>query len=94
MKKVFIFLAAIYAVMLVSSSNGQNFIQVNRTNQEQTINLSTDQVLEIQLPRKASTGYIWCEATTSTDKVISKSVAQIGEGEFIHDATQGRLKGG
>jgi len=43
-------------------------------------------LLEIQLPRKAATGYIWCEATTSNDKANQKSIVQIGDGDFVHDA--------
>ncbi len=68
MKKLFIILTAIIGVMIASVSYSQNFIKVTRTNQEQTINLSTDQVLEIQLPGKVSTGYVWLEADNSANK--------------------------
>ncbi|MGD0709578.1 MAG: C1 family peptidase [Bacteroidales bacterium] len=85
MKNRLLLLITTGAVILVSSNiHSQNFVQVTRTNQEQTINLSADQVLEIQLPRKASTGYIWIEAPASSDKV-QKIIAQIGDGDFIHD---------
>ena len=86
MKKVLTVFFSFLAVLNAAITNGQNLIQVTRANQEQIINLSADQVLEIQLPRKASTGYTWCEANTSVDKSIQKSIAQIGEADFIHDA--------
>jgi PKD repeat protein/predicted secreted protein len=95
MKKIFT-LVMMLAIIGLSNDFAQNFIKVTRTNQEQTINLSNDQVLEIQLPRKASTGYVWCESTNSEDKTIQKSITQIGESDFIHDpvpAAVGNRKG-
>lgn len=86
MKKVLTVFFSFLAVLNAAITNGQNLIQVTRANQEQIINLSADQVLEIQLPRKASTSYTWCEANNSVDKSIQKSIAQIGEADFIHDA--------
>ena len=76
--------------MLAAKVNGQNFVQLTRSNQEQTISLSTGQVLEIQLPRKASTGYVWCEATA--DNAIQKTIAKIGDGDFIHDPAPAGIK--
>jgi C1A family cysteine protease len=94
MKNRLLLLIAAGAVLFANSKiHAQNFVKVTRTNQEQTITLSHDQVLEIQLPRKASTGYIWVEAPAPSDK-IQKTVAQIGDAEFIHDATTPKLKGG
>ena len=79
----------------------QNIIKVARTNHAQTINLSNNQILELQLPRQASTGYVWCEAINATGKTIPKTVAQIGNGDFIHDPfptnltnKNGRMVGG
>ena len=66
----------------------QNFIQINKTNSGQTIQLAHDQVLEIMLPKTPSNGYTWCE-TNTTDKSINLSIEQIGEGDFINDDTQG-----
>ncbi len=85
MKKAFTVFLVFCALFVAANTNSQNIIQVTRVNQEQTINLSTDQVLEIQLTRKASTGYTWCESTTSVDRSIPKSIARIEDGDFIHD---------
>jgi PKD repeat protein/predicted secreted protein len=85
MRQKLLLLIATGAVMFAYSNvHAQNFVQINRTNQEQTINLSTDQVLEIQLPKKPSNGYTWVEAKASSEKV-QKTIAQIGDGDFIHD---------
>ena len=85
----------------LSSTYAQNFIKVTRTNDEQTINLSNNQILEIQLPRQASTGYVWCEAKNATGKTIPKTVEQIGNSDFICDPfpanliiKKGRMVGG
>ena len=80
-------------IVFAGSIYGQAFLKVTKTNQEQTISLSADQVLEIQLPRKAATGYTWCEASTSADRGVQKSIAQIGESDFINDATSLKLRG-
>jgi PKD repeat protein/predicted secreted protein len=77
-------IAAVLVLFAFSKIQAQNFVKLTRANQEQTISLSSDQVLEIQLPRKASTGYIWVEAPAASEK-IQKTVAPIGDGEFIHD---------
>ena len=91
MRKLYSILLISFAVIHISTVKGQNFVRVTRANQEQIINLSTGQVLEIRLPRKAATGYIWCppaseagEAASANGK--SKSIAQIGESDFIYDA--------
>jgi len=94
MKKRLFFLLVIFAVLFVFSTQGQNFVQVTKTNAGQTINLSNDQVLEVQLPKRPSNGYTWVESTTSADKAIQKTIAQIGDGEFIHDASSITFKGG
>ena len=86
MKQKLLLLIATGALMFANSNiYAQNFVRVNRTNQEQTINLSMDQVLEIQLPKKPSNGYTWVEATNSSLENVQKSIAQIGDGDFIHD---------
>jgi predicted secreted protein len=89
MKRIVLFLVALlYIASDVMNANGQNFVRVNRANQEQTITLSTGQVLEIQLPRKAATGYIWCESSSVT-KADERTIARIGDGDFIPDAISG-----
>ena len=94
MKKLFTILPVLFAVIHISIANAQNFVRVTRANQEQTINISTDQVLEIQLPRKAATGYIWFEATTSNGNAKQKTIVQMGDGDFITDNVSGKsLKG-
>ena len=70
----------------LSGAFAQNFVQVTRTNQKQTIKLSTEQVLEVKLPRNASNGYVWCEATNTNDIAATKTIAPIGVGDFVHDA--------
>ncbi|MGD0710415.1 MAG: C1 family peptidase [Bacteroidales bacterium] len=88
MKKRLLLLIATGVVLFANSKiHAQNFVQVTRTNQEQTINLSTNQVLEVQLPKRPSNGYTWVEAAASSDKV-QKTIAQIGDGEFIHNPNE------
>ena len=92
MKKVFTVFLAIFAVLFAKSSDGQNFVKVTKTNAGQTINLSTDQVLELRLPRKSSTGFIWCESVSS-DKATRNSIAQIGDDDFVLDSKAKMFKG-
>ena len=80
-----LFLFAIGILFFANSNYGQNFVKVTKSNEGQTINLSSTQVLEVNLPRKAATGYVWCETTPSDVKSVQKSVSPIGEGDFIHD---------
>ena len=68
MKKTYTILFALIAVLFAASAYGQNFVTATKNNNGQTVTLSAAQVLEVQLPRKASTGYIWCESKTSADK--------------------------
>jgi len=91
MKKHLFYSLAIFAVLFAFRSQGQNFVQVTKANTGQTITLSTDQVLELQLPKRPSNGYTWVETTSSlNDKAIQKSIAQIGDDEWIPDeATKG-----
>lgn len=93
MKKRLLFLLMIGPFFFALSVNGQNFVDVTKTSNGQTINLATDQVLQVNLPRKAATGYIWCESNTSDDKIISRSIEQIGESDFNVEAASGTLKG-
>ena len=58
-------------VIFILNTQGQSFVKVDKSNSGQTIQISQDQVLEINLPRKSSTGYTWCESITSTDKSSS-----------------------
>ena len=62
-------------------------------NDGQTINLSSDQVLEVKLPRTPSNGYTWCEQKINADQAVKKSVSQIGEGIFVPDALLGTTNG-
>jgi PKD repeat protein len=94
MKNRLLLLIAAGAVLFGSSKlHAQNFLKVTRTNQEQTITLSTDQVLEIQLPRRSSNGYIWVEAPAPNEKSV-KSIAKIGDDDFIHDLVSGKVMRG
>jgi C1A family cysteine protease len=92
MKKVSTVLFALFAVLYAQNGNGQNFVRVNQENNGKTITLSTEQVLEIYLPRKSSNGYIWCEST-STNKSILRSVTQFGDVDFIHEPATKTSKG-
>jgi len=84
MKKQFTILPAIIASLMIASiTYGQNVVKVNRTNQGQTISLSSTQILEIQLPVNVSTGYNWCESNSSADKSVRQSIEQVGESDFI-----------
>jgi len=87
MKKTFLSIAL--GVVFVLSLQGQNIIKVNRSNERQTIQINQDQVLEISLVRRASTGYGWYESSSITDKSVSKSITQFGDGDFIHDQSTG-----
>ena len=84
---------AIVAILFSNSVFSQNFVQVTKTNAGQTISLTTDQVLEINLPRKAATGYIWCESVTSADKVLPQTIARIGDDDFIANQSSGTQEG-
>jgi len=68
---------------------GQNFIQVNKANAGQTIQLAPDQVLEVMLPKIPSNGYTWCETNNFNNKSIERSITEIGDGDFINDDTKG-----
>jgi len=81
MKKLIII--SILAIIGFSNASAQNIIKVTRSEQEQIISLSTDQVLEVQLPQRPSNGYAWVEAASLSDKV-QKTITQIGDGEFVH----------
>ena len=87
MKKTILFtaLGVIFALCL----QGQNFIQINKSNSGQTIQLAKDQVLEVMLPKTPSNGYTWCEQSTSDINKIQRSISEIGDGDFIHPDTKG-----
>jgi len=85
MRKQLLLLFATGTLLLANGKiNGQDVVQVTRANQQQTINLSTGQVLEIQLPKTPSNGYTWCEVTSSNEKAVQRSISQLGDGDFIH----------
>jgi len=92
MKKVFTVFIALVAVIITTETFGQNFVHVNKTNAGQVISLSSDQVLEINLPEIPSSGYTWCEANSSLDdKTASKTIIRIGENDFIENPLSGKL---
>jgi len=93
MKKTYAILFSLVAVLFAPSAGGQNFTTVTENNNGQTITLSTGQILEIRLPRKASTGYIWCESKTSADKKNQRTVAQVGDDDFINDPNPLTIEG-
>jgi C1A family cysteine protease len=93
MKKRLQFLFGICAILFAFSSSGQGFVGVTKSNSGQTITLFPDQVLEIKLPRIPSTGYIWCESTASNDKTSQRSIAQVGDCDFLPDANIKTVKG-
>ena len=88
MRKKLSFSFILLAVILAVNTNGQNVVKVNRLNQEQTIYLTAGQVLEISLPRKATTGYTWRESNATA--ASTKSIAKIGDDDFISDAVSGQ----
>jgi len=90
MKKLLPVIITLFVVLMATSSKGQHFVKVSKSEAGKTINLTTDQVLEIRLPRKSSTGYTWC-LSVNEDKTIPNAVAQIGEDEFVLDS-QKKLK--
>ena len=49
-------IAAVLVLFAFNKIQAQNFVKLTRANQEQTISLSSDQVLEIQLPRNPQPG--------------------------------------
>ncbi len=84
MKKIIHSITWMAPLLLVFSSFGQNFVDVSKSYNGQTVTLSTDQVLEVKLPRTPSNGYIWCESSTATEK-LSQTVKTIGDYDFISD---------
>jgi C1A family cysteine protease len=93
MKNHLLSLFVIAVILCASDIYGQNFVKVTKTNQGQSISLTTGQVLEVQLPRKAATGYTWCLSTKDIDKTIQQSISQIGDADFIHDANAATFNG-
>ena len=94
MKKCLFFSIAVFAILFAYSVKGQNFVKVDKTNRGQSIQINQDQVLEIKLPRKAGTGYIWVETSTTANKAALRAVAQIGDGDFIKDPGTETMHGG
>lgn len=93
MKKRLLFLLLIGPFLCTLSVSGQNFVNVTPSDNGLTISLATDQVLQVNLPRKAATGYIWCAAETANEKNILRSVEQIGDDEFTVDPNSATYKG-
>jgi len=91
MKKVITVFFAVLAVLIVTSTNGQNFIHLTRSDAGQTITLAPDQVLEVNLPEIPSSGYTWCLKTSSNDKAVSRTLTQIGESNFTDNPFSGKI---
>lgn len=53
------FLSAISLLTMSLNINGQSFVSVSRSNNNQQVTLSASQVLEVKLPLNPSTGYSW-----------------------------------
>jgi PKD repeat protein/predicted secreted protein len=84
MKKKIIILKWIFAltaILIIDFANGQNFVQITKSNSGQTIVLDTNQVLEIGLPSNPSTGYGWYEASVNNKNI--ETIVQTGDWEFI-----------
>ena len=86
-KQVQLLLLILICVFTYSGIFAQNMLTVTKSNEGQTINLPTDQVLEIHLPRVSSNGYIWVEKSSTDKSLAPKCIAPIGTDEFVHDAT-------
>lgn len=84
-----IFLSVTLGLFFVFNIQAQNVIKVDRSNERQTIQLNQDQVLEISLARKASTGYGWYESNSITNKSVTKAIAQLGDYDFALDPNTG-----
>jgi len=93
MKKSITILFAFIAILFTTGSYGQDFVKVTKSNNGQTINLASNEVLEISLPRMASTGYTWNEAKSTDGQTAQTSIVQIGDCDFIHDANAPTING-
>jgi predicted secreted protein len=65
-----------FAIICAFSVHGQNFVDVTKSNSGQTINLTTNQVLEVKLPCNPSSGYGWYATSVDAGKVAI--IQQIG----------------
>jgi predicted secreted protein len=92
MRKTFTLLFTLLPFFFATSIYGQDFVRLTKSNYGESISIAADQVLEISLPRKASTGYIWCESA-SVEKTTVQSVARIGDDDFIHDSNPLTING-
>ncbi|MBI3502177.1 MAG: protease inhibitor I42 family protein [Bacteroidetes bacterium] len=93
MKKHLKCLFAILATLFAFSGQAGNFVQVTQSNSGQSVQIAANQVLEIQLPRRPSTGYIWTEISASVNQA-QRSVSKIGEDEWIADPAAPVMKNG
>jgi PKD repeat protein/predicted secreted protein len=78
-----------FAIILTFSVHGQNFVEITKSNYGQTINLTTNQVLEVKLPCNPSSGYGWY--ATSVDVGKGAIIQQIGDWEFVPDPNSGKV---
>ena len=83
MKKQLNYLFSILAMLFFFSAQGQNFMRVNKSNSGESVQVAQDQVVEIKLPQRPSTGYTWVESSAS--KTIQRSIMQIGDAECVSD---------
>lgn len=75
------------------NSFAQNFVHIDAMQNDKQVNISTDQVLEVQLPSTPSTGYGWYLKNSNNEIVrqIDGIVEQVGEWEFISDNPTHRI---
>ena len=76
--------------MLAAKVNGQNFVRLTRATRSKPLVFPQDRCWKYNCPEKHRTGYIWCEATA--DNAIQKTIAKIGDGDFIHDPAPAGIK--
>lgn len=77
MKKKIIF--NVILILLSLFIFGQDFVKVTKNNSGQSINLASNQVLEIKLPCNPSTGYGWYISDNKSNNVVN----QVGDWEFV-----------
>jgi len=82
-----IFFSGLMAVTLCTQGLGQNFLKVSTDNYMQTIDLDTNQILEIRLPWEPSTGYSWYQTAPAGNNYVE----QTGESKFEPIPSSGKV---
>jgi C1A family cysteine protease len=85
MKKTnYFYLTFVLIAFSFMNLHGQNFVRVDQSQAGQAISLSSDEVLEIQLPTTPSNGYAWYlkDANNQITQQVG-AIQQIGGWEFI-----------